>query len=75
MDRAENYVDRIEQFVLGFHIFSERGTRRDDLGPGVRIIGLERRATVVFRVEDETVEILHIAYGGRDLVALIDPGD
>lgn len=75
LDRAERYIDRIERFVLGLDMFSERGTRRDDLGGGLRTIGFERRATVVFRVRDDVVEILHIAYGGRDLVALIDEDD
>lgn len=72
LDRAGTYIDRIERFVVGLDMFSERGTRRDDLGRGLRTIGFERRVTVVFRVLDDGVEILHVAYGGRDLVALIN---
>jgi toxin ParE1/3/4 len=45
---------------------SERGRRRDDIRPGLRIIGFERRVTVAFAVEEERVVILRIFYGGRD---------
>ena len=47
--------------------FPERGTRRDDLGSGLRTVGFERRATIVFRVEKDAVDIVRILYGGRDL--------
>jgi len=30
-------------------------------------MGFERRVTILFRVEDERVDILRILYGGRDL--------
>jgi plasmid stabilization system protein ParE len=30
-------------------------------------MGFERRATILFRVGEDTVEILRILYGGRDL--------
>jgi len=38
---------------------------RDDILPGLRTIGFERRATIVFRVLKTRVEIVSIAYGGR----------
>jgi toxin ParE1/3/4 len=46
--------------------FPERGRRRDDILPGLRSIGFERRATIAFRVLKTRVEIVSIAYGGRD---------
>ena len=46
--------------------FPERGRRRDDILPGLRTIGFERRATIAFRVLKTRVEIVSIAYGGRD---------
>jgi toxin ParE1/3/4 len=38
--RALAYVERIEAYCKGFADFPERGTRRDDLSPGLRVIGL-----------------------------------
>jgi toxin ParE1/3/4 len=36
--------------------------------PGVRIIGFEGRVTIAFRALKTRVEIVTIAYGGRDFV-------
>ncbi|WP_342360017.1 type II toxin-antitoxin system RelE/ParE family toxin [Terrarubrum flagellatum] len=63
---AQGYIDRIEAACLALADFPERGTRRDDLLPGLRTIGFERRATIAFRVLKTRVEIVTIAYGGRD---------
>lgn len=49
------------------------GVARDDLRPGLRIIGFRGRAVIVFNVRDETVVILGVYYGGRDYEELI-PG-
>jgi toxin ParE1/3/4 len=64
--RALGYIDRIEAACMHLATFPERGTRRDDLGKGIRTLGFERRATIVFRVLEDEVEIVTIAYAGRD---------
>ena len=63
---ANRYLDRIYAACAGLAHFPERGRRRDDILPGLRTIGFERRATIVFRVLKTRVEIVSIAYGGRD---------
>lgn len=63
---AGAYVDRIEAACLGLATFPERGRRRDDIRPGLRILGFERRATIVFEVGQEEVVIIRIFYGGQD---------
>jgi toxin ParE1/3/4 len=45
---------------------SERGHRRDDVRPGLRIVGFERRITIAFTVSAEDVTILRIFYAGRN---------
>ena len=52
---------------MGLADFPERGTKRDDLRPGIRIVGFERRILIAFTVLTETVEISQILYGGRDM--------
>jgi toxin ParE1/3/4 len=64
--RAAAYLDRIETTCMRLAVFPERGTRRDDLGQGIRTLGFERRVTIVFRLVADEVEIVTIAYGGRD---------
>jgi toxin ParE1/3/4 len=63
---AVGYIDRIEAACMALADFPERGTRRDDILPGLRTVGFERRATIAFRVLRKRVEIVTIAYGGRD---------
>ncbi len=70
-ERAMAYVDRIETYCRGFADFPERGIRRDDLFPGLRVVGFERRVTIAFHADPETVTFLRILYGGRDIDALI----
>ena len=63
---ANRYLDRLYAACLLLAHFPERGTKRDDILPGLRTIGFERRATIAFRVLKTRVEIVSIAYGGRD---------
>lgn len=63
---AGHYVDRIEAACLALAQFPKRGTMRNDLRPGLRIIGFERRAVIAFHVGDEIVTIVGIFPGGRD---------
>lgn len=46
--------------------FPEKGTRRDDIRRGLRTMGFERRATIVFQVRKTDVVIVRIFYGGQD---------
>jgi toxin ParE1/3/4 len=63
---AIGYVRRIREACLSLANAPERGTRRPDILPGLRTIGFERRVTIAFRVLKSRVEIVTIAYGGRD---------
>jgi toxin ParE1/3/4 len=63
---AGSYIDRIETACLSLTTFPNRGTKRDDLAPGLRTIAFERRVTIVYRALKTHVEIVTVAYGGRD---------
>ncbi len=62
---AERFTTAIVEYCLAFATFPRRGTRRDDIRPGVRTIGYRRRVTIAFEVEDDAVNILGVYYGGR----------
>ena len=66
-DIAARFTDRIEAYVLGFADTPERGTKRDDLRPGLRTVGFRRRATILFEVDRERrrVVIHGVYYAGR----------
>ena len=63
---AFSYTERLIDFCYRLDLASERGQRRDDIRPGLRIVGFERRVTVAFTVEEKRVVILRLFYGGRD---------
>lgn len=63
---AARYVDSILDYCETLHAFPHRGTRRDDIRPGLRTLGYRRRLTIAFEVTAETVNIIGIFYGGQD---------
>ncbi len=73
---AGGYIDRIEAACMALATFPERGTSRDYIRPGLRTVGFERRATIVFQVAERVVVIVRVLYGGRDADRLLrDLGD
>jgi plasmid stabilization system protein ParE len=71
-ERAMNYIARIETWCHGLGMLPMRGADRKDIQPGIRVAGFERRATVAFHVGENTVTILRILYGGRNLDIALD---
>jgi toxin ParE1/3/4 len=69
---ALGYVERIEAHCRRLEIFPERGTPRDDIRPGLRTTGFERRMTIAFHLEQASVVIDRILYGGRDVDSAFD---
>lgn len=65
-ERALGYIERIEVFCSGMGSASERGHLRDDIRPGLRITGFERRLTIAFTVSEQSVTILRLFHAGRD---------
>lgn len=63
---AMGYLNRMRAYIDGFDMASERGTLRDDLRPGLRVIGFRRRVTIWFRVTNTQVRILRIFRAGQD---------
>jgi toxin ParE1/3/4 len=63
---AGGYIDRIEAACMALEVFPQRGRRRDDIWPGLRKMGFERRATIALRVLESEVIIVRIFYGGQD---------
>lgn len=63
---AGDYIDRIESACRSLSTLPARGNRRDDLYPGLRIVGFERRVTIAFLVKAHEVEVVRVLYGGRN---------
>lgn len=67
-DLADRTVDAIRNFIKGFPERPHRGTKRDDLRPGLRIIPFRKRTAIAFEIDEErrVVTILRVFYGGQD---------
>lgn len=65
-DTALTYIARLEAYCMGLEFAGERGHRRDDVRPGLRITGFERRVTIAFVVAETEITILGLYHGGRN---------
>ena len=72
---AFRFVGRIEAYCRGLGVTPERGTRRDDLRPGLRTLGFKRRATILFEVDHgrQQVVIHGVYYAGRNFERDVEP--
>jgi toxin ParE1/3/4 len=68
---AERYLRRLRQPCERLDMFPERGTKRDDLAPGLRVFGFERRVSIAFKVYEDRVAIIRVLYGGRNIDAIL----
>ena len=66
---AEDYVERLQDACDSLATAPERGTKRDEYGRGLRTLGFEKRATILFRVEKRKrrVVVLDVLYAGRSV--------
>ncbi|WP_375511917.1 type II toxin-antitoxin system RelE/ParE family toxin [uncultured Nostoc sp.] len=69
--QREHYISSIIAFCQSLSTFPERGTKRDDLRPNLRIIGYAKRVTIAFSVEPDRVIIHGAFYGGQDYDSFI----
>lgn len=77
---AKALLEAMLRYCDGFDLFPERGTSRDDLRSGLRLVGFERKATIAIRIDEATmrVVVLGIYCGGQnpeDLVRVSDERD
>lgn len=70
-ETAERFVMSIYEFCDGLSDFPHLGVAREDLFPGMRVLGFRRRVTIGFIVTEHEVEIYGVYYGGRNYEALI----
>lgn len=73
-DTAYRFVQSIISYCEGFQTFPRRGIKRDDIRPGLRLVGFRRMATIAFTVRDEVVTILGIFHGGQNVDEILRLG-
>lgn len=73
IERAEAVDTRLRAAFEKLADFPNRGTPHDELTPGLRSVPFERPATIYYRVTPMTVDIMHIAWAGRDAAGIVKP--
>ncbi|HEY3595921.1 MAG TPA: type II toxin-antitoxin system RelE/ParE family toxin [Paraburkholderia sp.] len=63
---AADYVDAIVSYCESLQTFPNRGMRRDDVRPGLRVTNYRGRAVIAFVVEANQPTIIGVFYGGQD---------
>jgi toxin ParE1/3/4 len=63
---ADDFVDAIQKRAIALSQFPERGSPRDDLSPGIRML-VEGKHLIFYRVDNKDVVILRIVHGAMDL--------
>jgi len=63
---AAQYIDDIVKFCYSLSTFPHRGAMRDDIRQGIRLTNYKKRTVIAFSVEEFSVHILGIFYGGQD---------
>jgi plasmid stabilization system protein ParE len=68
---AASYTSAIVTYCESLRTFPQRGTKRDDVRPGLRITNYKKRAVIAFAVELDVVSIIGVFYGGRDYESIL----
>ena len=68
---AFEFTERLRNTCMKLEHFPERGTKRDEIISGLRILTHERKTVIAFFITTDTVEISNIFHGGRDWEAFI----
>lgn len=68
---AARYTEAIVSYCESLETFPHRGTRRDDVRPGLRITNYKKRTVIAFDVDVDEVSIIGLFYGGQDYETLL----
>ena len=69
-DRADAFLNRLDELFETLASFPEMGTSREEFGPGLRSFPVGNHL-VFYRLGDGTIEIARILSGYRDLSPLM----
>jgi len=69
---AARYTEAVVGYCESLSEFPQRGTKRDDVRPGLRITNYKKRTVIAFAVDTGQVAIIGVFYGGQDYEAMLE---
>lgn len=67
---ASGFATRIRQRCKRIGDVPHGGRPRNDLSPGLRTVPFEHSAVIAYIIDEDSVRITNVFYGGRDFEAL-----
>ncbi|AHE72416.1 hypothetical protein M942_00260 [Enterobacter ludwigii] len=67
---ANGFISDLLDYLEGFTIFPERGNRRDDIRPGMRVTHFRHRTVIAFAIDGDSIIIAGIYHGGASYEGL-----
>ena len=68
---AERHTQAIRRYCESLSIAPQRGTRRDDLSPGLRITHYRGSTLLAFYIQGDVVWFVGVFFGGQDYESAI----
>ncbi len=68
---ALSYTDAVVGYCESLTTFPNRGIRRDDLRPGLRMTHYRGHTSIAFTVQPDLVEIIGVFHAGRNYERLL----
>jgi toxin ParE1/3/4 len=68
---ATSYLERLDAYLVGFELASERGSLLSNIRKGLRVVGFEGRVSIAFTVKTDSVIILRVFWGGQNWQKLL----
>jgi plasmid stabilization system protein ParE len=68
---ADRFAEAIVRFCESLSTFPERGNKRDEVRPGLRVTHYRKRVVIAFVVDADLVSILGVFYGGQDYETIL----
>lgn len=68
---AARFTDGIVTYCESLSTFPNRGDRREDIRPGLRVTSYRKRVAIAFDVDENRVNIIGVFYGGHDYEAVL----
>ncbi len=72
---ALHYTNAIVSYCEGLNTLPHRGTRCDDIRPGLRVTNYRKRAVIAFTVDAQKVSIIGVYCGGQDFESVLTEFD
>lgn len=68
---AARFTDSIVTYCESLSTFPNRGNRREDIRPGLRVTSYRKRVAIAFDVDEDRVNIIGVFYGGQDYESVL----